>query len=213
MPDTRTDIERYVDEIAPSVIAGQLVKFTKEGTFIIAESKEEIDLNTDFVALCDETLIGWIKFSEEGDDAPPERHQGLLYSGFVLPPRADLGDLDPRKWPAGLSGAPEDPWHHQMYLVLQEPKTRALFTFVTSSQTGRNGVGKLLAHYNRMRRGDPDSYPVIRLKPDGFQHKDPRVGWVNKPSFRVVGRAPKNSVAVPDTSAAADMNDAIPDML
>ena len=78
---------------------------------------------------------------------------------------------------------PEDPWRHQMYLVLQEPKTQALYTFVTSSVTGRNGVGKLLRHYDRMRRNDPNSYPVVRLKPSGYQSKKPGVGWVHTPSF------------------------------
>ena len=58
--DTRTDIERYIDEIAPSTIAGQMVKFSKEGKFIVAETEEEISPDEDFVALCDETLIGWI---------------------------------------------------------------------------------------------------------------------------------------------------------
>ena len=66
-PDTRTDVERYIDEIAPSTIAGQMVKFSKEGKFVVAETEEEISPDKDFIALCDEvTLIGWIKFSDDG---------------------------------------------------------------------------------------------------------------------------------------------------
>jgi hypothetical protein len=206
--DNRTPEQRYVDDIAPSSIAGQLVKFSKEGKFTITETEEELSPDEDFVALCDETLIGWIRFRDDGE--PPDRHQGLLYNGFVMPPRASLGDLDERNWPEGLSGAPADPWQHQICLVLQEPKTQALYTFVTSSQTGRRAVGNLLRHYDRMQRTDKDSYPVVRLKPSGFNHKDERVGWVHTPSFAVVGRTPKNSAAVPDTSVAADLNDEIP---
>jgi hypothetical protein len=206
--DTRTPEERYIDEIAPSAIAGQLVKFSKEGKFVVSETEQEISPDEDFVALCDETLMGWIKFSD--DDAPPTRYQGLLYQGFVMPERKSLGDLDQSEWPQGLSGQPEDPWRHQVCLVLQEPRTQALYTFVTSSLTGRRACGNLLRHFDRLRRSDPDSYPIVRLKPSGFNHRDERVGWVHTPSFVVVGRTAKNSAAVPDTSPAADMSDQIP---
>jgi len=207
LPDNRSPVERYVDEIAPSMIAGKLVKFSKEGKFVIAETDEALSPDDDFIALCDETLVGWIRFN---DDAPPDRQQGLLYDGFIMPARASLGDLDEREWPAGLNGQPADPWQHQICLVLQRPKTQELFTFTTSSQTGRRAVGNLLRHYDRMRRTDAGFYAMIRLKPSGFAHRDERVGWVNTPAFAVVGRTPKNSVAIPDTSPAADMNDELP---
>jgi hypothetical protein len=204
----RSVAEQYVDEYAPSSIAGQLVKFSKEGKFIIAETDEEIDPNEDFIALVDETLVGWIKFNGEG--APPERHQGLLYQGFVMPKRESLGDTDESQWPEGLSGKPNDPWQHQVCLVLQSVTTQALYTFTTSSQTGRRAVTSLMSHYNRMQHRDPDAYPVVKLKPSGFEHKDSRVGWVHTPMFVVCGRTPKNTAAKPDTSVAGDMNDSIP---
>ena len=206
--DNRTPEQRYVDEIAPSMIAGQMVKFSKDGNFVIAEDEQEISPDTDFVALCDETLVGWIRFHEDGE--PPDRIQGLLYDGFVMPPRNTLGDLDESQWKPGLSGQPEDPFKHQICLVLQDPKTQGLYTFVTASTTGRRAVGNLLRHFDRMARRDPDSYPVVRLKPSGYHHKDERIGWVPTPSFPVVGRTPKNSVTVPDSSPGSDMNDFIP---
>ena len=61
--DTRTAEQRYVDEISPSMIAGQMVKFAKDGTFVIAETEEEISPDIDFIALCDETLIGGSGFT------------------------------------------------------------------------------------------------------------------------------------------------------
>jgi hypothetical protein len=207
--DNRTPEQRYIDEIAPTVIAGQLVKFSKEGKFVIAETEEEISPDTDFVAMCNETLIGWIRFRDDGE--PPDRVQGLLYDGFIMPPRDSLGDQDESQWPLGLDGQPEDPWKHQMCLVLQEPKTQAYFTFVTASKTGRRGVGNLLRHFNRLERRSQDSYPVVRLKPSGFVPNNKKaVGWVPTPSFVVVGRVPKNSTTVPDTSPGGDMNDEIP---
>jgi AAA domain/Bifunctional DNA primase/polymerase, N-terminal len=53
-----------------------------------------------------------------------------------------------------------------------------------------------------LRRGDTTHYPVVHLRPSGYQDK--RYGWVDTPSFVVMGSVGKNSAAVPDTSAAAD---------
>ena len=212
--DNRTPQQRYVDEIAPSGIAGRLVKFSKEGRFVTADDDQPIDDNIDFFALCDETQIGWIKFSQE-EGVPPERRMGLLYDGFVMPRRESLGDLEPNEWPEGLSGQPEDVWRHQINLVMQQTDTRELFTFSTQSMTGRRAVGNLLRHYDRNRRAAPGDVPIIRLRAGGFQHKDERIGWVSVPVFAVVGHAPRDNTArpelpPPDTSVAADMNDAIP---
>jgi len=184
-----------------------MIKFDKTGTFITPDDEGEVKDAIDFIALCDMTLIGWIKFN---DDAPPTRHMGLLYDGFVMPPRDSLGDFDPNDWSAGLSGEPEDPWKHQIYLVLQQSGTTELFTFVTSSKTGRRSVGNLLRHYDRMRKSNADEYPVVRLKRGGFEHKDERIGFVPTPVFAVVGRAPRDSAAKPDTSSGNDMSDGIP---
>jgi hypothetical protein len=92
------------------------------------------------------------------------------------------------KWQLGLDGKPADPWQHHVYLVLQRGDTGELFTYVTSSATGRRAIGNLLRHYDRMTRTNPDMFPVVRLKVGGFQHRDERVGWVATPVFAVVGR-------------------------
>jgi hypothetical protein len=206
--DTRTPQQKYLDEIAPSSFVGTLVKFSKEGKFVIAESGEEISPDKDFIALCDEVLVGWIKFNGQGE--PPDRVMGLHYDGFVMPERETLGDLDPSNWPAGLSGEPADVWQHQINIVLQDREVLELYTFATSSTSGRRAVGNLLRHYERLRKSNPDDYPIVRLKPGGFNHRDPRVGWVATPTFAVVGRAPKASAAKPDSSPSADLQDKIP---
>ena len=96
-------------------------------------------------------------------------------------------------------------------LCLQDTSTNELFTFVTTSVTGRRAVGNLLHHFDRMQRLNVGDLPVVRLKPGGFNHrKDPRIGWVATPGFQIVGRAPRDSAAKPDTSIEADLNDAIP---
>jgi hypothetical protein len=147
---TRTALNSYLDATAPSAFSGRLVKFSKEGKFVIADSGDAVDDTIDFVALCDEVLVGWLKFN--GENTPPDRVQGLLYEGFALPPRETLGDLDQTKWEAGLTGAPEDPWLHQMNLVLQHGATGEIFTFSTTSKTGRRAIVDLLRHYNRLRQ-------------------------------------------------------------
>jgi hypothetical protein len=207
-PDNRTAVQRYVDEIAPANIVGRMIKFGKAGTFITADDDETIDETTDFVALVDQTLVGWVKFNGAGE--PPDRVMGVLYDGFAMPPRETLGNADVSKWELGLDGKPADPWQHHVYLVLQRGDTQELFTYVTSSITGRRAIGNLLRHYDRLQKTHPDMYPVIRLKVGGFQHRDERVGWVATPVLAVFGRAPKDSAAKPDTSLATQMGDELP---
>jgi hypothetical protein len=175
VPDTRTPQQAYLDEIAPpSSLVGRPVKFNgKTGKWLFGDVDEEIDPNTDFVALCDEVLIGWIRFNRKGE--LPTRIQGLLFDGFVMPPSSSLPDRDPSKWELGLDGEPADPWQHQMCLILQVPGTHELATFATTSPTGRRAVGNLLRHYDRMRKKDDDCYPVVRLKVSGYNHRDERV--------------------------------------
>jgi len=197
-----------LDEVAPSGIAGRLVRFSKDGSFITMDDEAEVPEGAEFILLADETLVGWIRFNGPGE--APDRAQGLLYDGFQMPPRESLGDLDPKEWELGLDGKPADPCLHQMNLVLQSTATQELFTFSTNSRTGRRAVGNLLRHYDRMHRANPDELPVIRLGKGGFQHKDARVGHVSVPVFVVVGRAPRDSAAKPDTSIGTYLNNAVP---
>jgi hypothetical protein len=208
VPDNRTAVQRYVDDIAPANIVGRMIKFGKDGKFITADDDEAVSDDTDFIALCDQTLIGFIRFNGSGN--PPDRAMGLLYDGFVMPPRETLGATDVSKWELGLDGKPQDPWQHHIYLVLQRGDSAEMFTYVTSSITGRRAIGNLLRHYDRLQKTHPDMYPVVRLKVGGFQHRDDRVGWVATPMLAVVGRQPKDSAAKPDTSLATQMGDEIP---
>ena len=69
---------------------------------------QEIDESAEFTALCDQTLVGWQRFNEQ--NRSPDKVMGLLYDGFVMPPREALGDADPAQWEEGLAGEPQDPW-------------------------------------------------------------------------------------------------------
>ena len=208
VPDTRTPVQQYLDDVAPVSLVGRMIKFSKDGQFVTADDGEPIPDTADFVVLADQTLVGYVKFNGEGE--PPDRVMGLLYDGFVMPSRETLGDLDQTEWQLGLDGRPADPWQHHQCLVLQRGDTAELFTFVTSSVTGRRAVGNLLRHYDRQRRMHPDTYPVVRLKTGGFNHRDERVGWVSVPVFQIVGRHSADDVSKPDSSLKADLNDALP---
>ena len=208
VPDNRSYRARYLDEVAPSGIAGRLIKFDKSGKFVTNDDGSEIDEGAEFAAFCDQTVVGWQRFNGPGE--PPDKVMGLLYDGFVMPPREALGDLDKKQWEMGLDGEPQDRWQHAQMLVLQDTRTSELFTFATSSKTGRRAVGTLLKHYDRMQKTNPGELPVVRLRTGGFQHRDDRIGFVTTPRFVVVGRQPRDSVATPDTSIGASIDDAIP---
>lgn len=207
-PDNRTAVQKYLDDIAPASIVGRLAKFGKDGQFETADDGEKIADDVDFIALADQTLVGWIKF--RGDGEPPDRIAGLLYDGFVLPPRATLGDDDPSQWELGLDKQPTDPWQNQVCLVLQRCDSGELYTFATTSKTGRRAIGNLLRHFDRMERARSNAYPIVRLKAGGFNHRDERIGWVSVPVLAVVGRHEKDGAAKPDSSLAGDMSDSIP---
>jgi hypothetical protein len=208
LPDTRTRVQVYLDEIAAATLVGRMIKFGKGGEFETPDDGEKIGDDVDFIALCDQVLIGYTKFNGEGN--PPDRAMGLLYDGFALPPRESLGNNDPSQWELGLDGQPADPWVHQVCLPLQRGDSGEMFTYISSSKTGRRAIGNLLRHYERLEKARSNAYPIIRLKVGGFNHRDDRIGWVAVPVLAVVGRQPKDSAAKPDTSIATDLNDQLP---
>lgn len=200
-------VSRYLDEVAPTSVAGRLVKFSKNGEFACIDDGAVLGEDDIYTALCDETWVGWVKFSGAGE--APERVGGILYDPkFCMPDRQALGDLDTSKWEMGLDGKPADPWLHQMNLVLQSTSSGELYTFSTTSATGRRAVGVLLKTYERYRaKGD---LPLIELKVSGFEHKDSRVGWVKTPAFVVVGRTPRDDAPRSTPTTGELMDDIIP---
>jgi hypothetical protein len=164
---------RYLDTIAPSNRVGRDIKYSpKDGAFIVDEEKVPEDAT--FAALCGETLVGFRKFNGPGQ--LPDEKMGLLYSGFVMPQVSTLPDRDQSAWELGLNGEVEDPWGHWMFLPLQNVATLEVDTFTTSSKTGRNAVGVLLKHFERLRKDHPGMVPLVQLRSSGFQHRDERIG-------------------------------------
>jgi hypothetical protein len=207
-PDNRTPLDRYLDDIAPTSIVGRLVGFDgKDKQYVYKDDGTPIPDDVDFVVMDDQVQVAWVKFQGKGN--PPIRVGGLLADGFVLPPRETLGDNAEAEWEIGLDGKPQDPWVHQIAIVMQRGDNDELVTFVTGNSTGRRAVGNLLKHGKRLHKSHPDMYAIVRFKLGGFNHRDERVGWVVVPVFAVVGRHPKDNVSQPDSSPAADFDDSI----
>ena len=102
--------------------AGEFIRFTKEAKFARLDG-EEVPVGTKLVVVFPETQHGWIKFNGPGQ--PPTRHMGGMFSGYVPPPRSELGDSDQSLWEEGLSGKPQDPWKSQVPLAAERGRRRA----------------------------------------------------------------------------------------
>jgi hypothetical protein len=208
VPDDRSAVQGFLDDVAPATVEGTMFD-GKRGAFVTTGSDEQvIGDDVDFVAICDQTLAGWIRFNGEGQK--PDKIMGLPYEGWRQPKRDTLGNTDPAQWELGLDGKPQDPWLAQILLPMQRCDNSELYVFGTTSVTGRRAVGNLLRTYERSRRTYPTDYPLVRCKIGGFKHKDPRVGMVKVPVLCVVGRTPKDGSMVPDSKIETDLNDNIP---
>jgi len=189
-------------------MSGTFFKFAKDGKFRKTSDEEEIPEGTQFVVIYDQIQGGWIKFMGKGN--PPERKQGNIFEGFVPPDRETLGDMDQSEWEVGLSGKPADPWQFQLLLPLQHVETGELFVFNTSSITGRRAADRLISDCGRMQRIEPNDYPIIKLRIGGFEHRDPRIGWIKTPAFERCGKASKADTTMADTSLSGELNDEVP---
>jgi hypothetical protein len=189
---------------------GKLIRFNgKDGVYVAVDDATAVPVDCDYVALCGEVMVGWIKFRDDG--SPPDKVMGRLADGFLPPARQSLGDNNQSTWAAGLDGLPQDPWKQQVLLPLQNAETHEVLVFSTLTPTGRRSVNRLLQHFRRTRRAAPDELPVVRLEVGGFKHPDNRVGWVPTPEFRIVGRVKRDgtpAASLPDPDD--DMSDQVP---
>jgi hypothetical protein len=194
-------VSRYLEATGSSNIAGRLIRYDgKKGTFTFHDDGSTVPEAVMWVALCEETMIAWVKFG--GESEPPDRRGGLLFEGYQLPLRQELGDLEENEWPIGLNGTPEDPWRHEVSVVLQRQDTGELATFSTMSKTGRRAVSTLLQHYRRNQKTCPGTLPIVRLK--SGSHKHERFGEVSIPILQVCGKVSANGAARSDEKEMID---------
>jgi hypothetical protein len=203
-----TDAEAAVDNYLAEHAGGggaTFLKWSKDAEFVRTSDDEPIPFGTTFIVVYPQIRVGRIKFNGKGNQ--PTRHMGLLFGGYVMPDRETLGDNDQSLWEPGLDGAPRDPWLSQILLPLVGVDDDQPYIFQTTSQTGRNSVGRLITACRRMQKREPDQYPVVRLDKGGFTNR--RGLWVDVPQFTPVGRTPIDGTKQVDTSIAADLNDEV----
>jgi hypothetical protein len=186
--------EQYLNDIARDF--GRPLKFSKDGVWVTADDDAPVSETATFIVLANQTRIGWIKFNGEG--RTPTLEAGLLYEGYRMPPREEMGNLDQSTWEIGLDGKPADPWLHQVDLVLQNQETAEMFHFAARSKTARRAVGVLLRHYDRITRAYPGDLPLVNLKVGGYQHSEKRVGWVKTPVLAVIGHIAGDAAMTPE---------------
>ena len=201
-------LSAYLAEVAPATMVGRLIKF-KDGGYITVDDGKPVPEGSEFIVLADATVVGWIRFRGPGES--PDRVMGLPFDGFVPPPRTSLGDLDKARWEIGLDGEPDDLLETPNGNRLAEHRDPRAFHVQRLECHGearrRDFVAALSTdEANEPRRAPRDPPLQRRLQSPG----QARRAGSTFPNLIVIGRAPRDSAAKPDTSLAADLDDEIP---
>jgi hypothetical protein len=211
VPVTDDPLQDYLDTYTTPTIPGTACRFNgKDAKYVLLNGDPmPLEDGDTFVFLSDQVWGGWIKFHRDGD-TPPTRIQGLLTDGFRLPPRDSIGDTDENTWEIGLSGKAEDPWKHQIVILLQKCGADELYSFLATNPTSRGAVTDLINHCQRRKRAGKRDFPIVRLTTSSFERREPPKVKVWKPLFAIVGHQPRDEVIDPaNASIAADMNDSV----
>jgi hypothetical protein len=185
---------------------GRLLKFVK-GKYEIGD--DEIPLGTEYVALVDQILRGWVRFEEAKVVA---RRIGKIADGYKPPQRDELPDNDPKNWTEkDAKGEPRDPWVAQWFLPLITLETDDIVTFVTGSKGGILAVANLCRVYGHKSRNG--LLPIVALRTRSYKH--PQYGRIETPDLSIVGWDTMTPTAIPVQSAppgnaGGDLNDAVP---
>ena len=199
----------YADSVAQSNIVGKLLKFSK-GDWMAGQDNEEVPDGTKFVINIDELLVGWQRWE---DSKPVDQRMGRVIDRFQKPTRQSLGYLDRSEWELDAGGKPRDPWVLTNYILFKGVHDNELYTFSTSSGGGLDAVAVFLKAAIPQKIAHPNEWPVVAIGGTSYLHSDRSIGRVKKPTFKIVGWAPKNvfqSVAEavqPDDDTDADVDE------
>ena len=188
--DNLNPFETYGQAVSQRTIIGDILKFSK-GEWLAGKDDEEVEEGTEFVALMDEMMVGWVKW--EGGK-PSEHIMGRVIDGYKPPRRSDLGDNDKADWEADDRGDPRDPWQFTNYLILKAADSDKLFTFATSSRGGINALGALCKDFGKAMRAKPNDFPIVAIGSDSYRHPNKAYGKIHTPSFTITGWTPKAPV-------------------
>jgi hypothetical protein len=172
-----------------------------EGFWSVGKEGSALPRDTRLVATS--TTAAWVKWS---GNRPVESH--IRRPGEQLAEREELGDLDESAWEAGPDGRPRDPWQNTRYCYFVNPEAAAVYTYSTSSWSGRSAVSGLGDQIARMRLARPGSLPIVEF--DSAPHKT-KFGLKRKPILRIVGWVGGDlSAAAPDIKRLPSRNGGAP---
>jgi hypothetical protein len=158
---------------ADPVIRGSLLKFAS-GLWTVGQNA----LNAATRLLAVGTAVGWVKWW----GGRPVKYR-MRQPGESLLERENLGDTNPSNWEIGPdSKTPRDPWERTSFVYLLG-ENGVVYTYSTTSSSGRSAVSELADQILRMRFDKPGAVPVIELHSAPMQT---RFGQRSKPCFVVV---------------------------
>ncbi len=80
----------------------------------------------------------------------------------------------------------KNPWQRTAWLVVVNPGTKDVFTFVAGSKGSLDAVAELSRAFGKEVRKRTDTLPLVSLKVDAYQHRDRTIGRVKVPVFDIV---------------------------
>jgi len=180
-PDGPNVYEAYGNSVSRMTFPGDLLTFSKYGEYKAGQDKDDLPLGTRLVVHPPTMLIGWVRWE---DSRPVDFQMGLLSEGFMPPKRDTLGHLDKSQWETFGDGGVKDPWQLSNQVVMTGlDNGDVVYTFTTSSKTGRSALGEVLKAYGHRIRQHPDGYPVVELLMRSYRH--PQFGEQRVPVFKL----------------------------
>jgi hypothetical protein len=203
------------EEHSENLLRGELLKCS-DGHWLVGQESSRLPRDTRLV--CVGIAAAWVRWSENR----PVEHR-IRKPGKRLPEREELGHLDKDDWESTPDGEPRDPWQNTRVAYFINPATAAVYTFSTTTYSGRPAVTGLGDQVMRMRIAKPGVSPVVEF--DSAPHKT-KYGLKMKPILKVVGwvggsgegvdlkqigkEKPATKGNIVDVTATDDMDDSIP---
>ena len=136
----------------------------KDGRFS-RRTRRPISEDVDFIALCDETLVGYIRFRGQGE--PPEQIVACSTTAFSCS-QSRACQIESAEWEIRLDGQAFRSISASECMSCYSRPTRRGVHFRDLLEDGRRAVGDLL-NLDGLRRTQSDEVPMIACVKGGYQ--------------------------------------------
>jgi hypothetical protein len=164
------------EEANARILRGALLKHL-DGRWVQGREGEPVEDGFRLIALS--CALGWVRW----EGGKPVEYR-MREPGKPFPEREDLGDDDQTAWEKAPDGTPRDPWALTRLTYLLSEQSAEVFTFSTSSWSGREAVVNLADAIARMRGIYPGAVPVVELRSAPLKTRD---GQKFRPVFKITG--------------------------